>query len=251
MVYALHCLGAVRFAASPNARGPGRERDDSAVGPMPERVRSPAALEAVRPGAGANWDEDVTAKQGKRSPHEETSSSVEVPTAPREAAPVHRVPEAVLRKMSEPSEPRSAPVLPASGAIERAPELDQKVDRLFEAERHFRRGSRALERQRHEDALSAFVRAHELVPTEGEFLAYVGWSRFCLAAAQGSDPGETELALTELAQAADLSPDLYVTHLLYARVLSRLRRDGEARRAYERALLLEPDNAEAKAALSR
>jgi CheY-like chemotaxis protein len=251
MVYALHCLGAVRFAASPNARGPGRDPDDSAVSPTPANDRPPPALDAVRPGTGASWDEDVTAKQGKRAPHEESSSSVEVPTAPREAAPVHRVPESVLRKMAEPSEPRSAPGLPASGATARAPELDQKVDRLFEAERHFRRGSRALERQRHEDALSAFVRAHELVPIEGEFLAYVGWSRFCLAAAQGGDPGEQELALTELAQAADLSPDLYVTHLLYARVLSRLRRDGEARRAYERALLLEPDNAEAKAALSR
>jgi hypothetical protein len=252
MIYALSCLKAVSWQSTPSARGPEkRPADDSGVGPPPVRGRAPAGLLPAKPSPTADWEDDATAKQGKRVEPEERASDPGL--VPRDAPPVHRVPASVLERLAEPSEPRPAPPPPGPpSAPERPKELDQKVDRLFEAERHFRRGSRALERLRYDEALSAFVRAHELVPTEGEFLAYVGWSRFSHALSQGStDAAEQELALTELAQAADLSPDLYVTHLLYARVLSRLRRDGEARRAFERVLSLEPENAEARAALGR
>lgn len=140
------------------------------------------------------------------------------------------------------------PPAPAGPPVVGGAELDARVDRLFEAERHFRRGCRALERQKLDDALAAFLRASELCPAEGEFLAYVGWAR---SVASPDDEAATEAALRELAQASELSPGLYVTHLLLARVLRRVRRTGEATRAYERVLGLEPQNAEATESLAQ
>lgn len=262
MIYALECLKAVQFEDRPRGRGAAKEESD--VGPAPRNA--PSGLISAKPQAGANWDEDVTAQErGKRPVFEDVGTSRERPMsrvvmAPA-AAPGPAAPVAAPTVVSAPSVPAAVPAPPempappiAQSAVMSTPEggreLDQRVDRLFEAERHFRRGNRALERQRWDEALSAFVRAHELVPTEGEFLAYVGWSRFSSPSAADEESAR-ELALTELAQAADLSPDLYVTHLLHARVLARLRRDGEAKRAYERVLALEPNNEEAQSALAR
>jgi len=279
MVYALECLRAVQFEDQPRGRGAPREESE---------VRPPRGLVSGRAQPGANWDEDATSKE---RPHlaagrPETPRFEDVATAREKAVRDKPVRPASRRKGlaapmdDEPPATRERPVLPdisaphldvapphspgasaahrtgdpAASAVIVTPssvppgELDQKVDRLFEAERHFRRGSRALQRERWDEALSAFVRAHEIVPTEGEFLAYVGWSRFSIPV---DDPSSRELALTELAQAADLSPGLYVTHLLHARVLTKIRRDGEAKRAFERVLALEPNNEEAQTALAR
>jgi CheY-like chemotaxis protein len=289
MVYALECLRAVQFEEQPRGRGATKEESD--IGPAPARPggRAPGLL-TQKPQAGADWEEDATSKERPKSrpvsPLEtgafdkgRRQDEGEIPRAPvrfeevatskegasRDGAPWTKRPAQAGQSAVMPTPEGTAQPAPQSAVISApAPEtpsmaeqakpakagaeLDQRVDRLFEAERHFRRGNRALERQRWDEALSAFVRAHELVPTEGEFLAYVGWSRF---SQPEPDEGARELALTELAQAADLSPDLYVTHLLHARVLTRLRRDGEARRAYERVLALEPNNEEAQTALAR
>jgi tetratricopeptide (TPR) repeat protein len=136
---------------------------------------------------------------------------------------------------------KAAPAKPAGPS-------DADVDRLFEAERHFRRGNRALERERYAEALSAFEQAVALCPDEGEFVAYVAWARHC---ASPHERTANERALGELARAATLAPALFVVSLLRARVLAHAGRSVEAREAYQRVLALEPSSEEARAALAR
>lgn len=122
------------------------------------------------------------------------------------------------------------------------PALDQQVDRLFRAERQFRRGERALERGRTADALVAFRRAVELCPDEGQFLAHLGWVEH-LTSPDDSDVSRT--ALVYLARACELAPKLDLAHLFRARVLSATGDLQGARDSYERALAANPDCREA------
>lgn len=126
--------------------------------------------------------------------------------------------------------------------------LDAHVDRMFDAERLFRKGNRALERGDSRGAIQAFERAVQLCPEEGEFLAYLGWSRHC-AAPQDGEAAFT--AIHEMARAVVLAPDLHVAHLLYARVLEHVKRFDDARRGYQQVLALDPANSEAADALRR
>jgi tetratricopeptide (TPR) repeat protein len=120
-------------------------------------------------------------------------------------------------------------------------ELDQRVQRLYQAERHFRRGDRALKRGRLADAVESFERAVELCPDEGEFLAHLGYARYQLANGGG---GVSE-ALSDLERSCELAPKLDLTHLLRARVLRDRGDLDEARNAYEQALAANPDCQEA------
>lgn len=120
--------------------------------------------------------------------------------------------------------------------------LDDRVQRLLAAERHFRRGQRGLDRAKHEEAAAAFQRAAELCPEEGQFLAYLGWAK------HASSPDDA-LVLSEAIELAErgcrASPDLPVAHLLRARLLAAAGRETEARQAFARVLELDPSNEEA------
>jgi CheY-like chemotaxis protein/tetratricopeptide (TPR) repeat protein len=137
---------------------------------------------------------------------------------------------------------------PAAPAARDDRALDVHVDRMFEAERCFRRGNRCLARGEHRDALSAFERAVELCPDEGEFVAYLGWARYCVDPASGRG---TEAALRDLERARALAPDLHLTHLLHARVLDHSGRSAAALEAYREVLALEPAMDEALEAVAR
>lgn len=112
---------------------------------------------------------------------------------------------------------------------------------MLQAERHFRRGRRALRRDDAKGALGSLTRAVELAPDEGEFLTYLGWARHRAS----TDPETREQALDELRLAVRLVPKMHDAQLFYARAL----RDGgmqvEARNAYARALAADPDSREA------
>ena len=139
--------------------------------------------------------------------------------------------------------------LPSSMSIPVAPPLlDAEVDRLFEAERHFRRGNRALERERWSEALTAFEQAIALCPNEGEFVAYVGWARHCTA------PEAREATERALASSTVRSCSLrifFVVNLLRARVLNHAGKAGDALKAFHRVLVLEPSSEEARVAIQR
>jgi len=170
--------------------------------------------------------------------------------------------ETVQKRLSEPEPVALAasplvfgPPAPAETPVAHAPldsvppgVLDAHVDRMFDAERLFRKGNRALERGDSVGAIEAFERAVQLCPEEGEFLAYLGWARHC-AAPQDGEAAFT--AIHEMSRAVMLAPDLHVAHLLYARVLEHVKRSDDARRGYEQVLALDPANAEATDALRR
>jgi CheY-like chemotaxis protein len=216
LVYSMSCLGAVRFEES--ARKRMSEPPPSKPTPIATPSKStplttpskPIAIPASPPSNTTSWDDDSTTPQ---------------------------LDEDDLREKVAPK-PAAKPESPS----------DADVDRLFEAERHFRRGNRALERERYGEALDAFEQAVARCPTEGEFIAYVAWSRHCKSP---HDRAENERALDELDRAASLAPALFVVSLLRARVLAHVQRTAEARDAYERVLALEPSSEEARVALAK
>ncbi len=123
--------------------------------------------------------------------------------------------------------------------------LDEQVERLYQAERHFRRGERALRRDKVADAISAFQRAVDLCPDEGEFVSHLGYAKY-----MGADREEEKVAaLAELELGASLSPKIDITHLLLARALTDRDRRAAARDAYGRALAANPDCEEALSGL--
>ena len=107
---------------------------------------------------------------------------------------------------------------------------------MLQAERHFRRGQRALGRGSIDRAVDAFRKAAETVPDEAEFAAFLGWALHLAGAPE---------AQTTLERAVALGPTLALTHLFLAR---HHRANGDlagARNAYEQALAADPDHAEA------
>ena len=120
--------------------------------------------------------------------------------------------------------------------------LDRQVERMYQAEHHFRRGERAHARGRAREALVAFDRAVSLCPSEGEFVAHLGYARY---QAGGDDAAEAARAAEELAEGCRLAPRLDLTHLLHARVLLHRGDLAAARDAYEQALRANPSCQEA------
>jgi CheY-like chemotaxis protein len=160
----------------------------------------------------------------------------------------HATDSASPESSTPPARPDEAEDAPATGGVHHAGRgagalsLDDRVDRMVQAERLFRRGERALRRGRMQQALSAFEHSVELCPEEGEFLAWLGYTRH--AAAPG-DATASRQACEELARGCALAPKLDVAHLLRARVLRSLGELAAARDAYERALAANPDCTEA------
>jgi CheY-like chemotaxis protein len=135
--------------------------------------------------------------------------------------------------------PADAPV--ARATVEGG-DLDDRVERMAQAERHFRRGERALRRGRASESVAAFEQAVALCPQEGEFLAWLGYARH---AAAPDDEQQGQRAVEELEQGCRLAPKLDVLHVLRARVLLARGDTRGARNAFEQALTANPDCAEA------
>jgi CheY-like chemotaxis protein/tetratricopeptide (TPR) repeat protein len=274
LLYALECLGAIELtlerAPRPQAVSlpplSSVEQRLEPAGSIP--ARPPLPFDRLRASEPQSWD-DQTTEQPERG------ADRPLPVVPTTREPVafaaaKRMTSGAIASVSlsglveaesdehgrEVEDPRTKPREAPGGAAMTGPNapvavpdvLDAHVDRMFEAERCFRRGNRSLARGEHREAFGAFERAVELCPEEGEFVAYLGWARHCV------DPhGEsaTQAALTDLARATELAPDLHVTHLLRARVLEHAGRLEEARHAYGAVLGLEPDMPEAVEALTR
>lgn len=156
------------------------------------------------------------------------------PTAAHESVPVAAAPAPVATNGS------AGGAAPQPERAE-AKDLDDRVERMLEAERHFRRGVRAAQRTNWDKAAEAFARASELVPSEGEFVVHLGWARFHRAA---DDEGR-RAALEDLQRGCRLVPKSDRAHLLRARALRALGDVAAARNAYERALAANPECQEA------
>ncbi len=241
LVFALESLGAVTYEPSLMLRRvelPPRSVE------MPEIAQAASAPEAIEEDDA--WDDSTVhrtpreAKLGALPSAERETVTRKRPSEPEPIAVVASSP--IVLGPPVPAEP-PAPLDSVPPAV-----LDANVDRMFDAERLFRKGNRALERGDSFGAIQAFERAVQLCPEEGEFLAYLGWARHC-AAPQDGEAAFT--AIHEMSRAVTLAPDLHVAHLLYARVLEHVKRTGDARRGYQQVLSLDPANVEAADALRR
>jgi tetratricopeptide (TPR) repeat protein len=145
-------------------------------------------------------------------------------------------------------EPLAALPLAANGLPNELPnpdtldDLDGRVARLYQAERLFRRGRRALERGRTIDAVTALGQAVDLCPDEGEFVAELAFAKF-RAAADGEAAAE---ALREIERACALAPKTERVHVLLGVALKDRGELDQARDAFTRALTANPDSKEAR-----
>ena len=216
-------------AAEPaSARGSERPPDlPSASGELadrPEASRSSAADLAPSP---------TRLERPSRNEPEQVSPS----PGPRSAGP----PSAGPPSAGPPSAGPPSPDLP-SPDLPSKEKLDARVKRLLHAERYSRRGQRALDRDKPDEAMEVFAKAAELCPDEGPFLAQLAWAKHLAAA---DDTGLDEL-LDLVERGCANAPDSALPHILRARLLRAAGRDREAEAAYRRALSLDPDDAEAK-----
>lgn len=209
LLYAMACLEAVRFRREPVRAEP---ETPELVGRASEATPS-KALPATSP--------------ARPSPKGGAPLPSDVP--PSDAAPE---PE------SEPAEPPDvAPPSPEPQPREDGGVLDARVEQLLAAERAFRRGQRALDRDRPAEAALAFARAVELCPDEGRFLAHLGWARH---AAEPADAAVLAEALELAERGCTLAPDVAALHLLRARLLIASGREADAQGALDRVLELDP-----------
>lgn len=176
-----------------------------------------------------------------------------------EATPTHtslpdsdEVPTDTTEDQDEPTDTHISPASPTSlesslyslsSSLElpHDPDLDDRVERMLRAERHFRRGCRAMQRGDFEKARQAFKRAVRRVPDEGEFVVHLGWIEFQLS----DTDTERRAAIELLERGCKLIPKRDLGHLFHARALRDVGDIPAARNAYTRALAANPDSAEA------
>lgn len=124
--------------------------------------------------------------------------------------------------------------------------VSDELGKILAAEGRFRKGEQALQAGSYGKAASLFREAVELYPEEGEFHAHLGWALFLETPDDATAQAD---ALKRLQDGAQLSPRLDKAHLYRGRVLGRMGRADEARKAFEQALTCNPDCAEALAEL--
>ncbi len=125
---------------------------------------------------------------------------------------------------------------------ERDAEALEESRRAVEAERHFQQGEVALRNKLNQQAHEEFLQAVELYPEEGEYLAYLGWTRFLTG--NGKSAARDE-ALRALKRAAKLAPDSDKPYLLLGQIFKSLGDPERAERMFLKAVQLKSDCVEA------
>ena len=124
--------------------------------------------------------------------------------------------------------------------------VSDELGKILAAEGRFRKGEQALQAGVYGKAASLFREAVELYPEEGEFHAHLGWALFLETPADATVQAD---AVQRLNHGIHLSPRLDRAHIFLGRVLTRMGRPADAQRAFEQALVCNPDSAEALAEL--
>ncbi len=124
--------------------------------------------------------------------------------------------------------------------------VSDELGKILAAEGRFRKGEGALHAGSYGKAAALFREAVELYPDEGEFHAHLGWALFL----ESPDDAVVQAdAMKRLQEGIQLSPRLDRAHIFLGRVLTRMGRPLDAQKAFEQALVCNPDNAEALAEL--
>ncbi len=125
---------------------------------------------------------------------------------------------------------------------EREAEALEEGRRALSAEQHFQKGEAALRAKQYDPAYQSFRQAAELYPEEGEYLAYLGWTRFLTAE---NDATAREEAVRALRRAAKLAPDSEKPFLLLGQLFKAIGRADNAERMFVKAVQLKSDCVEA------
>jgi CheY-like chemotaxis protein len=128
----------------------------------------------------------------------------------------------------------------AQGA--RLEEEMEEARRALAAEQEFQKGAVALKARRYNPAFEAFKSAVDLYPQEGEYLAYLGWTRFL--SAQRDEAAQKE-AVKALRHAAKLAPDSDKPYLFLGQLLKATGRHEPAERMFVKAVQVKSDCVEA------
>jgi CheY-like chemotaxis protein/curved DNA-binding protein CbpA len=124
--------------------------------------------------------------------------------------------------------------------------VSDELGKILAAEGRFRKGESALHAGAYAKAAALFREAVELYPEEGEFHSHLGWALYL----ESPDDAVVQAdAIQRLHKGIELSPRFDKGHLFLGRVLTRMGRTADAQRAFEQALLCNPDSAEALAEL--
>lgn len=116
---------------------------------------------------------------------------------------------------------------------------DEDVGRILAAEGKFQRGEELMRQRQFAEAHRAFGEAVALAPDEGEFHAWLGWSRFQM------EPSAAEEAIRTIEQAVGLTPKLDKSYLFLGYIHKATGRPDKAEKQFEKAIQSNPDCTEA------
>lgn len=179
---------------------------------------------------------EVSAKRTGRGPRKPTQTAVSGPPPPLPSRASGSKPEAAPPPLP------SRPAARAAPPVLRPPAAEDSMGKVFAAEGKFQRGEELLRSRQYEQAYQHFQEAVMLYGQEGDFHAYLGWSRFQSAP---RDPSALEEALSALETAVQLNPRSDKPYLFSGYIYKATGRPDRAERNFERAIQCNPDCVEA------
>jgi len=124
----------------------------------------------------------------------------------------------------------------------------EKTHDIMNAELQFMKGKVFLKKRDYTSARESFGWAFKLMPEEGEYLAYLGWTLFLAASdKQGND---AVTAVRYLKKAATLNPSLEITQLFLGAIYKEQKLKDIAALHFRKALEINPESLEARRELS-
>jgi CheY-like chemotaxis protein/Flp pilus assembly protein TadD len=124
-----------------------------------------------------------------------------------------------------------------------SPSVSDTAARALEAESWFRKGRDLLKGKKYSEAVEAFGMSAHLDPTEGEYVAHLGYALYL------SNPTEELVrkeALEDIARGIKLSPDREMSYVYLGRIFKVMGDLDVARKMFSRALAIRPHCREAE-----
>lgn len=119
---------------------------------------------------------------------------------------------------------------------------DDAAGRALQAETWFRKGRELLKVKKYDQAVEAFGMCSHLDPTEGEYVAHLGYTLYL---SKPEDEMVRKEALEDIARGIKLSPDRELPYVYLGRIFKVQGDEDTARKMFRRALKLRPHCREA------
>jgi DNA-binding response OmpR family regulator/tetratricopeptide (TPR) repeat protein len=121
-----------------------------------------------------------------------------------------------------------------------------RVDHVIRAEKLFRDGEALLKKKEYAAALQKFTAARDLDANEGEFHVLYGWTYFVV---NRQAPGAERAGIEALERGISLAPESPKGYYYLAQLYQAVGQQDQARKFLRKVLSIEPEHAEAQAAL--